>query len=82
MVPPNENLEADIEAWLQDKHSTMWADWEIVNDDSRQDAAAWFAAEMRDFTQHRFQRSHAKVRPSHTPTGNITTQGAWDVING
>ena len=41
-----------IESWLTAKQCTLWADWDITDDQERQEAAAWWAAEMRSYLTH------------------------------
>jgi len=40
---------AFIEEWLEDKHCTLWAVYDVVNLDTRTQAATWFNKEMHSF---------------------------------
>lgn len=48
-MPTDEDRIEVIEAWLEDKHVTLWGIFDVVNLDTRNAAAKWFLKEMQGF---------------------------------
>lgn len=66
-------LEDEVRAWLSEKHTSLWGNYMITADDSMEEAAKWFADELRSFWVHRLNR-----QPVAIDTGD--TSRAWDVV--
>jgi hypothetical protein len=44
-----------IEAWLIEKHVSLWADWDVTDRKEREQAAEWFDREVRSFLEFTIQ---------------------------
>jgi hypothetical protein len=60
----------EIDAWLEAKGVSLWADFMIVDDTSRREGAIWFKEQLDSY--HKFQRTYR--------TTPHIEHGAWDVV--
>lgn len=66
-------LEDEVRAWLSEKHTSLWGNYMITADDSMEEAAKWFADELRSFWKHRLTAPRVEIH-----TGDMDR--AWDVV--
>lgn len=67
-------LEDEVRAWLSEKRTSLWGNYMITADDSMEEAAQWFADELRSFWKHRLTVPRVEIC-----TGD--TNRAWDVTD-
>lgn len=76
-----EVLVTDIMIWLEAKQSTLWADWMITEDDSRREAAEWFADQLASWGRHQIEHRIVGIPPAVVRTAReVLADRAWDVV--
>lgn len=73
------SLEEDIDAWLQAKHTTLWAHFDVQHRESRAEAVAWILGLLGDLSEVAIiQVAHPKGvgavawKPLHPPLTSDT----------
>lgn len=76
-----DSLVNDIMIWLEAKQSTLWADWMITEDDSRREAAEWFADQLASWGRYQIDHRVRGVPPAMMRAADeIMSERAWDVV--